>query len=116
MDRLLSISDELRIAYFYYQEILQAFHDKEADTFFKLVRTMPNSVPKELHSIKKAFINYESGIRLALELPYSNAKIENLHTHIKALKRVAYGFRSFRKMKTRIFLLNNLITYESKNI
>ncbi|WP_265145838.1 transposase [Enterococcus faecium] len=69
-----------------------------------------------LHSIKKAFINYESGIRLALELPYSNAKIENLHTHIKALKRVAYGFRSFRKMKTRIFLLNNLITYESKNI
>ncbi|WP_195904769.1 transposase, partial [Enterococcus faecium] len=51
-----------------------------------------------------------------LELPYSNAKIENLHTHIKALKRVAYGFRSFRKMKTRIFLLNNLITYESKNI
>ncbi|WP_316381205.1 transposase, partial [Enterococcus faecium] len=56
--------------------------------------------------------NYESGIRLALELPYSNAKIENLHTHIKALKRVAYGFRSFRK----IFLLNNLITYESKNI
>ncbi|EOG22032.1 ISL3 family transposase, partial [Enterococcus faecium] len=56
------------------------------------------------------------GIRLALELPYSNAKIENLHTHIKALKRVAYGFRSFRKMKTRIFLLNNLITYESKNI
>ncbi|HFM6557192.1 TPA: transposase, partial [Enterococcus faecium] len=91
-------------------------HDKEADTFFKLVRTMPNSVPKELHSIKKAFINYESGIRLALELPYSNAKIENLHTHIKALKRVAYGFRSFRKMKTRIFLLNNLITYESKNI
>nr|WP_233151547.1 transposase [Enterococcus faecium] len=47
-------------------------------------------------------------------MPYSNAKIENLHTHIKALKRVAYGFRSFRKMKTRIFLLNNLITYESK--
>nr|WP_230203975.1 transposase [Enterococcus faecium] len=32
------------------------------------------------------------------------------------MKRVAYGFRSFRKMKTRIFLLNNLITYESKNI
>ncbi|MGX7221744.1 transposase, partial [Enterococcus raffinosus] len=73
-------------------------------------RTMPDSVPKELHPI----INYESGIRLALELPYSNAKIENLHTHIKGLKRVAYGFRSFRKMKTRIFLLNNLITYESK--
>ncbi|MCQ4963367.1 transposase, partial [Enterococcus avium] len=92
-------------AYAYYQEILQAFHDKEADIFFQLVKTMPKSVPRELHHIKKAFINYESGIRLALELPYSNAKIENLHTHIKALKRIAYGFRSFRRMRTRIFLI-----------
>ena len=97
VERLLSTSDELRIAYAYYQEILQAFHDKEADIFFQLVKT--------------AFINYESGIRLALELPYSNAKIENLHTHIKALKRIAYGFRSFRRMRTRIFLINHLITY-----
>ncbi len=85
--------------------------DKEADIFFQLVKTMPKSVPRELHHIKKAFINYESGIRLALELPYSNAKIENLHTHIKALKRIAYGFRSFRRMRTRIFLINHLITY-----
>ncbi len=91
VERLLSTSDELRIAYAYYQEILQAFYDKEADIFFQLVKTMPKSVPRELHHIKKAFINYESGIRLALELPYSNAKIENLHTHIKALKRIAYG-------------------------
>ncbi|MBU5370715.1 transposase, partial [Enterococcus avium] len=111
VERLLSTSDELRIAYAYYQEILQAFHDKEADIFFQLVKTMPKSVPRELHHIKKAFINYESGIRLALELPYSNAKIENLHTHIKALKRIAYGFRSFRRMRTRIFLINHLITY-----
>ncbi|BDP83785.1 ISL3 family transposase [Enterococcus faecium] len=116
VDRLLSISDELRIAYFYYQEILQAFHDKEADTFFKLVRTMPNSVDKMYIIPPHYHATDELYIRLALELPYSNAKIENLHTHIKALKRVAYGFRSFRKMKTRIFLLNNLITYESKNI
>ncbi|WP_143351309.1 transposase, partial [Enterococcus canintestini] len=24
------------------------------------------------------------------------------HTHIKALKRIAYGFRSFRRMRTRV--------------
>ena len=53
VERLLSTSDELRIAYAYYQEILQAFHDKEADIFFQLVKTMPKSVPRELHHIKK---------------------------------------------------------------
>nr|WP_242328529.1 transposase [Enterococcus avium] len=72
---------------------------------------MLDSVPEELHHIKKAFTTNESGIRLTLEWPYLNAKIENLHTHIKALKRIAYGFRSFRRMRTRIFLINHLITY-----
>ncbi|MCO8259862.1 hypothetical protein NMK95_15515 [Enterococcus faecalis] len=27
------------------------------------------------------------------------------------MKRVAYGFRIFRRMRTRIFLINHLITY-----
>ncbi|EGG51999.1 hypothetical protein HMPREF9520_03038 [Enterococcus faecalis TX1467] len=45
-------------------------------------------------------------------MPYSNAKIENLHPHIKALKRVTYGFRSFQKMKSRFFLINHMLIYE----
>ena len=52
VDRLLSTSDELRMAYSYYQEILHAFHEKEADTFFQLIKTMPDTVPEELHHIK----------------------------------------------------------------
>nr|WP_248632135.1 transposase [Enterococcus italicus] len=31
---------------------------------------------------------------------------------MKTLKRVAYGFRDFSNMRTRIFLLNGLITYK----
>ncbi|WP_137598984.1 transposase, partial [Enterococcus nangangensis] len=48
-------------------------------------------------------------ITLAMQLPYNNAKLENLHTHIKNLKRTLYGFKSFKNMRTRIFLLNHLI-------
>ncbi|MCZ1198396.1 transposase, partial [Enterococcus faecium] len=43
-------------------------------------------------------------------------KTAELDVQKKALKRVAYGFRSVRKMKTRIVLLNSLITYESEDI
>ncbi|HJF19499.1 MAG TPA: transposase, partial [Enterococcus columbae] len=43
---------------------------------------------------------------------YSNGKIEAKNTHIKTLKRVSYGFRSFVNMKLRLFLMNGLI--ESK--
>ena len=35
--------------------------------------------------------------------PYSNGKIEAKNTHIKTLKRLSYGFKSFENMKIRIF-------------
>ncbi|MGX6973350.1 transposase, partial [Vagococcus lutrae] len=41
--------------------------------------------------------------------PYSNGKIEAKNTHIKTLKRVSYGFKSFENMKLRIFMMNRLI-------
>ncbi len=41
--------------------------------------------------------------------PYSNGKIEAKNTHIKTLKRVSYGFKSFETMKIRIYMINHLI-------
>ncbi|NSP79994.1 transposase, partial [Enterococcus faecalis] len=43
---------------------------------------------------------------------YSNGKIEAKNTHIKILKRVSYGFKSFSNMKIRIFMINDLVTIE----
>ncbi|HAZ0662550.1 TPA: transposase, partial [Enterococcus faecium] len=40
---------------------------------------------------------------------YSNGKIEAKIPHIKTLKRLSYGFKSFENMKIRIFLINQLI-------
>ncbi|MCH3687474.1 transposase, partial [Enterococcus faecium] len=45
---------------------------------------------------------------------YSNTKLENLRTHIKTLKRFAYGFRNFTNMRLWIFLINRLISYALK--
>ncbi|MFZ1706789.1 MAG: transposase, partial [Candidatus Nanogingivalis sp.] len=53
--------------------------------------------------------NHEVGIRNGLIYPYSNGKIEAKNTHIKTLKRVSYGFRSYDNTRTRIFLTNGLI-------
>ena len=45
----------------------------------------------------------------ALISPYSNRKIEANNTHIKTIKRVAYGFKSFENVQIRMFLINQLI-------
>ncbi|MGX7304383.1 transposase, partial [Enterococcus columbae] len=81
-------------------------------TFFEILKTLPDTLDEVLKEKLQNLINYEEGIRNALIYPYSNGKIEAKNTHIKTLKRVSYGFRSFVNMKLRLFLMNGLI--ESK--
>jgi hypothetical protein len=68
--------------------------------------------PKFRHTIQN-LENHEEGIRNALIYSYSNGKIEAKNTHIKTLKRVSYGFKSYENMRTRIFLMNGLINIKS---
>lgn len=107
--RLLTISDELKIGYEYFQNLLRCFKDKDREGFYELLNNMSNSIPNEIAQVKKAFKKYESGIKQAMRLPYSNGKIESKNTHIKTLKRNCYGFGNFEITKIRIFLLNGLI-------
>ncbi len=44
----------------------------------------------------------------ALELPYSNAKLEATNNLIKVIKRNAFGFRNFDNFKTRILIALNI--------
>lgn len=111
VDRLLSLSEELRVSYTFLQNLLEAFRAKDHHLFFDLLETIPADAPPELKQIKKTFSRYESAVRLALQQPYNNGRLENCHTHIKLLKRVAYGFRNFKNMKVRIFLRNGLISF-----
>ncbi|MGT2729847.1 transposase, partial [Streptococcus phocae subsp. salmonis] len=44
----------------------------------------------------------------ALELPYSNAKLEATNKVIKDIKRQAFGFRNFSNFKTKILIALNI--------
>lgn len=110
VDRIVNISNELHQSYHYFQDLLHEFRAGNSEEFYDILWSMPRNLPEELQHIKKAFFKYEKGIRLAMELPYSNGKIENKNTHIKTLKRVSYGFRNFQNMRTRIYLINGVIS------
>ncbi|NQI61283.1 transposase, partial [Streptococcus suis] len=44
----------------------------------------------------------------AMELPYSNAKLESTNKLIKDIKRQAFGFRNFTNFKTKIYIAFNI--------
>ena len=54
----------------------------------------------------KGYINY---IKNTLSNSYHNGYIEGNNNFIKTLKRIAFGFRSFRRFKARIMICKGLI-------
>lgn len=109
IDRLLNYSPALKETYECFHNISDALREKEPDLFFTLINELPEHLDESFRKKLQGLTKYEEGIRNAMVYPYSNGKIEAKNTHIKTLKRVSYGFKSFDNMRTRIFMMNQLI-------
>ncbi len=87
------------------------FRNKDAKSFFTLIASLNTEVLPETFVKKYQFLlRKKASIKLALELDYSNGCLEGMNNKIKAIKRVAYGFRTFRNFKKRILLMNKTLT------
>ena len=93
LEKLLSYSQELREHYELYQ--LFNFQDKQADHFFSLIEDAISCVNTIFQTVFKTLIKDKDKIINALELPYSNAKLEATNNLIKVIKRNSFGFRNF---------------------
>ncbi|EOU09100.1 transposase [Enterococcus sp. DIV0970a] len=109
IDRLLDFSTPRKEAYPFFHELVEAFRDKDPDLFFSLLAELPETLDDSFREKFQNLLTYEEGITNAMIYPYSNGKIEAKNTHIKTMKRVSYGFKSFENMRIRIFLINQLI-------
>ena len=108
LEKLLSYSQELRLHYNLYQLLLFHFQEKQTDHFFSLIDETISSVNPIFQTVFKTFLKDKDKIMNALELPYSNAKLEATNNLIKVIKRNAFGFRNFDNFKTRILIALNI--------
>ena len=108
LEKLLSYSQELREHYDLYQLLLFHFQEKRADHFFGLIEDTISCVNPIFQTVFKTFMKDKDKIMNALELSYSNAKLEATNNLIKVIKRNAFGFRNFDKFRTRILLALNI--------
>ena len=108
LEKLLSYSQELREHYDLYQLLLFHFQEKRADHFFGLIIDTISCVKPIFQTVFKTFLKDKDKIMNALELPYSNAKLEATNNLIKVIKRNAFGFRNFDNFKTRILIALNI--------
>ena len=108
LEKLLSYSQELREHYDLYQLLLFHFQEKQAEHFFGLIEERIACINPIFQTVFKTFLKDKDKIINALELPYSNAKLEATNNLIKVIKRNAFGFRNFDNFKTRILIALNI--------
>ena len=88
--------------------MLLYFQNKEPDKFFGLIEDNLKQIHLLFQSVFKTFLKDKEKIVNALQLPYSNAKLEATNNLIKLIKRNAFGFRNFDNFKKRIFIALNV--------
>ena len=108
LEKLLSYSQELREHYELYQLLLFHFQEKQAEHFFGLIEETISCINPIFQTVFKTFLKDKDKIINALELPYSNAKLEATNNLFKVIKRNAFGFRNFDNFKTRILIALNI--------
>ncbi|MGQ7449811.1 ISL3 family transposase [Streptococcus suis] len=108
LEKLLSYSDELRQHYELYQFLLFHFQEKNSDHFFDLIEQEIANVNPIFQTAFKTFLKDKDKVLNAMELPYSNAKLEATNNLIKVIKRNAFGFRNFENFKKRILIALNI--------
>lgn len=108
LDKLLSYSEELKHHYNLYQLLLFHFQNKKPEKFFGLIEDNLKKVLPLFQTVFKTFLKDKEKIVNALQLPYSNAKLEATNNLIKLIKQNAFGFRNFDNFKKRIFIALNI--------
>ncbi|VJF24528.1 transposase [Streptococcus pneumoniae] len=108
LNKLLSYSEDLKHHYQLYQLLLFHFQNKELEKFFELIEDNLKQVHPIFQTVFKTFLKDKEKIINALQLPYSNAKLEATNNLIKLIKRNAFGFRNFENFKKRIFIALNI--------
>lgn len=108
VELLISFDEHLEEAYEYIQALKKAYNNRNYKEFMKQINECPKTLPYDFRRKFKTFMKFKDGIREALRLPYSNGPVEGVNNLIKVIKRVAYGYRNFMNMKTRIKIITGV--------
>jgi transposase len=104
IDALLAKSDELRLAYGVYQDLLFAFEEKDDGEFFHILNNLPDGLNADFKKSIVYLKRHKDGICAALHSPFSNGKLEGTNNIIKVIKRIGFGFRKFENFRKRILI------------
>ena len=111
---ILEQSIELKTTYYKYQELLQSIKNKNYNNFIYAISNVDVSISDYMKTSIKTLIEFKDKIYNTFNNNYHNGYIEGNNNFIKVLKRIAFGFRSFKRFKARIMICKGLVKINTK--
>ena len=114
VDYLLSKDKIFENSYDLYQNILYYLQHREYNHFNEIVTTKYENISKEMKVTLTTLKKYSKYIKNTLEYSYSNGVMERNNNTCKLIKRISFGFKNFRNMKSRIMIITNIFRKEKR--
>lgn len=111
---LLSLDEELKATYDFYQDVLFSIKHRKFNFFNQTIENPPTNLSPEMKTSLKTLRKYNGYIGHMLECHYTNGVLEGINNKIKVIKRIAFGYRSFYHLKARILIVHKY-TFLQKN-
>ena len=108
VDYLLNKDKFFENSYDLYQDILYYLQHREYDGFSKVINEEYKDVSKYMKTTLNTLKKYSTYIKNTLEYSYSNGVMERNNNTCKLIKRISFGFRNFRNMKSRVMIITNI--------
>ena len=115
VDYLINIDKELNKTYEVYQSLLYSLKHNEYHLLETALNEQHSNISEYMKTSIKTLKIYLPHIKNTLSNPYYNGFAEGNNNFIKVLKRIAFGFRSFRRFKARIMICKNLLYIKKAN-
>ena len=114
VDYLLEKDETLSNTYDLYQDLLYHLQKKDYDSFNKVLNESHNNLSKQMKTTLSSLIYFSEYIQNTLEYSYNNGVMERNNNTCKLIKRISYGFRNFKNMKSRILIITNVFRKEKR--
>ena len=102
LDYMLKEFPNLKEAYDFYQNFLLSISKNDVTMLEDILNTRTDKIPMCFRKSIKSLKKLRKYVLNSLKYDYTNAMVEGKSNKIKVIKRVSYGYRSFRNFKARM--------------
>ena len=106
---IINLDDELKQTYFVYQQLLFSLKKKNYNLLKNTLYNYNKNISSYMKTSIKTLLEFLPFINNTFNNNFHNGYIEGNNNFIKVLKRIAFGFRSFRRFKARIMICKGLL-------